>query len=178
MKKVLITGANSYIGTSFEKYIKENHPDDYQIDTLDMLDQNWKEYDFSGYDSVFHVAGIAHKKESKKNAHLYYEINRDHPIIKQLILQNRNLEKPLYSLFQQIERGLPLNQLYIDLNNDEKLQNEQSQEEEDIMSSLYSILELIDSVNEKITFLESLSVIEPFSAYPQAIETMKKELLK
>ncbi|MFR3893791.1 MAG: ATP-binding protein [Merdibacter sp.] len=115
-----------------------------------------------------------------KNAQgsIYYEINRDHPIIKQLILQNRNLEKPLYSLFQQIERGLPLNQLYIDLNNDEQLRNEQSQEEEDIMSSLYSILELIDSVNEKITFLESLSVIEPFSAYPQAIETMKKELLK
>lgn len=26
MKKILITGANSYIGTSFEKYIKENYP--------------------------------------------------------------------------------------------------------------------------------------------------------
>ena len=77
MKKILITGANSYIGTSFEKYIKENYPNDYQIDTLDMLNPNWKEYDFSGYDSIFHVAGIAHKKESKKNAHLYYKINRD-----------------------------------------------------------------------------------------------------
>lgn len=77
MKKVLIAGANSYIGTSFEKYIKENYPDEYQIDTLDMKDPNWKEYDFSGYDSVFHVAGIAHQKETKNNAHLYYEINRD-----------------------------------------------------------------------------------------------------
>lgn len=38
MKKILITGANSYIGTSFERYIKENYPGDFQTDTLDMLD--------------------------------------------------------------------------------------------------------------------------------------------
>lgn len=77
MKKVLITGANSYIGTSFENYIKESYPNEFQIDTLDMKDSNWKNYDFSGYDSVFHVAGIAHQKETKENADLYYEINRD-----------------------------------------------------------------------------------------------------
>ena len=77
MKCILITGANSYIGTSFERYIKENYPGDYQIDTLDMLNPNWKDYDFTGYDTVFHVAGIAHQKETKENAHLYYEVNRD-----------------------------------------------------------------------------------------------------
>ena len=77
MKKILITGANSYIGTSFEKYIKENYPNDYAIDTVDMIDGSWREKDFSGYDSVFHVAGIAHQKETKKNAELYYKVNRD-----------------------------------------------------------------------------------------------------
>lgn len=77
MKKILITGANSYIGTSFEKYIYENYRDEYQIDTLDMMDPNWKEYDFSGYDSIFHVAGIAHQKETKENRNLYYKVNRD-----------------------------------------------------------------------------------------------------
>ena len=76
VKKILITGANSYIGTSFEKYIKENYPDEYVVDTVDMIDGRWREKDFSGYDSVFHVAGIAHQKETKKNAHLYYQINR------------------------------------------------------------------------------------------------------
>lgn len=76
MKKVLITGANSYIGTSFEKYIRENNVD-FEIDTLDLLDPNWQEYNFSGYDSVFHVAGIAHfsKDESKKE--LYYKVNTE-----------------------------------------------------------------------------------------------------
>lgn len=77
MKRILITGKNSYIGTSFERYIQENYPKDFQIDTLDMLDKKWKEYDFSTYDTIFHVAGIAHQKETKQNEHLYYEINRD-----------------------------------------------------------------------------------------------------
>lgn len=77
MKKILITGAGSYIGTSFESYIKSNFPAKYTVDTIDMIDGSWKEKDFSGYDTVFHVAGIAHQKETEQNAHLYYEINRD-----------------------------------------------------------------------------------------------------
>ena len=77
MKKILITGANSYIGTSFEKYIKEKYPNDYTVDTVDMTDASWREKSFAGYDSVFHVAGIAHIKESKENRNLFYKINRD-----------------------------------------------------------------------------------------------------
>ena len=80
MKKILITGANSYIGTSFEKYIKENYPDDYIVDTVDMVDGSWREKSFVGYDSVFHVAGIAHSdsgKISEEKAKLYYAINTD-----------------------------------------------------------------------------------------------------
>lgn len=80
MKKILITGANSYIGTSFEKYIYENYQSDYIIYTLDMTDSKWKEYDFSSYDTVFHVAGIAHAdagKVSEETKRLYYQVNCD-----------------------------------------------------------------------------------------------------
>ena len=80
MKKILITGANSYIGTSFEKYIKENYPEDYTVDTVDMIDGTWRNKDFSGYDSVFHVAGIAHSdngKISEEKSKLYYAVNTD-----------------------------------------------------------------------------------------------------
>lgn len=76
MKKILITGANSYIGISFEKYMAQ-WPEKYQVDTVDMIDGTWREKDFSGYDTVFHVAGIAHQKETQENAELYYKINRD-----------------------------------------------------------------------------------------------------
>lgn len=77
MKKILITGAGSYIGTSFEKYIAQ-WPEKYQVDTLDMIGDGWMKYDFSGYDCVYHVAGIAHSdngKISKEKAKLYYEVN-------------------------------------------------------------------------------------------------------
>ena len=77
MKKILITGANSYIGTSFETYMKQ-WSDKYQVDTLDMIGDAWEKYDFSGYDTVYHVAGIAHSdngKISREKAKLYYEVN-------------------------------------------------------------------------------------------------------
>ena len=57
MKKILITGANSYIGTSFEKYLKK-WKDEYQVDTVDMIDGSWRDKNFADYDTVFHVAGI------------------------------------------------------------------------------------------------------------------------
>lgn len=54
--RVLITGAHSYIGTSFEKWVSENCPR-IQTDTLDLKKTDWEKTDFSGYAAVFHVAG-------------------------------------------------------------------------------------------------------------------------
>ncbi|MDQ8230326.1 NAD-dependent epimerase/dehydratase family protein [Enterococcus faecium] len=79
MKKILITGANSYIGTSFKKWMTQ-FQDEYQIDTLSVRGDAWREHDFSGYDTVFHVAGIAHadvSKVSEETKQLYYAVNRD-----------------------------------------------------------------------------------------------------
>lgn len=76
MKNILITGANSYVGTSFEKWLSQ-WPDRYHVDTVDMIDSAWREKSLAEYDVIFHVAGIAHRKETKQNAHVYYEVNRD-----------------------------------------------------------------------------------------------------
>lgn len=79
MKRILITGANSFIGTSFETYLSQ-WPDDYRIDTVDMLDGTWRTKSFAGYDCVFHVAGIAHSdngKISEEKSALYYRVNCD-----------------------------------------------------------------------------------------------------
>jgi len=76
MKKVLITGANSYIGTNVEKWLLKE-PDKYHVETLDMKDPNWVNFDFSKFDVVFHVAGIAHVSAKKKLAPLYFKVNRD-----------------------------------------------------------------------------------------------------
>lgn len=81
MKKILITGANSYIGTSFANYLVDaQFQGKYQVDTLDMIGDAWKSFDFSKYDTVYHVAGIAHSdsgKISEERARLYYAVNTD-----------------------------------------------------------------------------------------------------
>lgn len=79
-KKVLITGAKSYIGESFNTYVSRYYGSNFDIRTIDMEDESWKEFDFSGYDTVFHVAGIAHAdvgSVSAKEQENYYKVNTD-----------------------------------------------------------------------------------------------------
>ena len=46
VKKVLITGAGSYIGESFSSYASNNYPA-LEINSIDMMDGSWREKDFS-----------------------------------------------------------------------------------------------------------------------------------
>ena len=73
--RILITGAGSYVGTSVELWIK-NHSN-HRVDTLDMLKDTWRDTDFSQYDVVYHVAGIAHVNAKASMEALYYKVNRD-----------------------------------------------------------------------------------------------------
>lgn len=75
-KNVLITGKNSYIGTSLENWLRKES-DKYNVDTVDMKDESWKKKDFSEFDVVFHVAGIAHVSSDPNMENLYYKVNRD-----------------------------------------------------------------------------------------------------
>ncbi|MBR3131108.1 NAD-dependent epimerase/dehydratase family protein [Candidatus Saccharibacteria bacterium] len=80
MKRVLITGEHSYIGESVENYLHENYPKSYKIDTISVKGDDWKNYDFSKYDTIFHVAGIAHSDNGKiteEKKKLYYAVNTD-----------------------------------------------------------------------------------------------------
>lgn len=80
MKRVLITGADSYIGSKFEKYIAEKYSAELTVDTVDMVDGSWREKDFSLYDVVFHVAGIAHAdvgSADEASKAEYYAVNTD-----------------------------------------------------------------------------------------------------
>lgn len=79
-KKVLITGSGSYVGESFAQYAKENYGENFEIEFIDMIDGSWRDKNFSGYDIVYHVAGIAHADvgnvddETKEK---YYAVNTD-----------------------------------------------------------------------------------------------------
>ena len=76
MKRILITGANSFVGTNIEKWLIRE-PEQFQVDTVDTMNEAWKKADFTKYDVVFHVAGIAHVNPKLEMAPLYYKVNRD-----------------------------------------------------------------------------------------------------
>ena len=79
VKKVLITGAGSYIGETFRAYAGKHYPA-LHIDAVDMLDGSWREKDFSSYDIIYHVAGIAHAdvgNVDEATKEKYYKVNTD-----------------------------------------------------------------------------------------------------
>ena len=76
MRNVLVTGAGSYVGESVRRYILSTSFD-FQIDAVDTMGDNWKKADYSQYDVVYHVAGIAHVNADPKMEALYYKVNRD-----------------------------------------------------------------------------------------------------
>lgn len=74
MKNILITGENSYIGSSFENWFNQ-FPQKYEVKTISVKGKEWLDEDFSKYDTIIHVAGIAHIKETLENKQLYNEVN-------------------------------------------------------------------------------------------------------
>lgn len=79
VKKVLITGAGSYIGESFSTYASTHYPS-LSISAIDMLDGSWRDKDFSPYDIIYHVAGIAHAdvgNVDEATKEKYYKVNTD-----------------------------------------------------------------------------------------------------
>lgn len=76
MTNVLITGAGSYVGESVRRYILSTSSD-FEIDAVDTMNDAWKKADFSKYDVVYHVAGIAHVNADPKMEPLYYKVNRN-----------------------------------------------------------------------------------------------------
>ncbi len=78
MKRILITGINSYLGGRFRQYM-EQFPE-YATVSISMRNGSWRGEDFTGFDVVYHVAGLAHSDNgriSPEKAQKYYEINTD-----------------------------------------------------------------------------------------------------
>ena len=80
------------------------------------------------------------------------------------------------TLLKQVEVGLPLNQLYVDLNNDEQVTNECNQSENDILVALKNMLTTQETKAQKIDFLLNIKNVEPFAQYPSIILQLKEEI--
>ena len=78
-KKVILVGIGGYIGGKFTEYINKNYPD-WQIDAVDSMNRKWAEADFTGYDAVYNVSGLAHANARQGSEELYYQVNGQLPI--------------------------------------------------------------------------------------------------
>lgn len=79
MKKVMLVGVGGYIGGKFTEYINKNYPD-WQIDAVDSMNRKWAEADFTGYDAVYNVSGLAHANARQGTEEQYYAVNGQLPI--------------------------------------------------------------------------------------------------
>lgn len=79
MKRILITGASSFVGNAVRKHLEKN-PGQYDVTAMSMRDGAWREKDLSGYDCIYHVAGLAHSdtgKATEEEKEQYYAVNTE-----------------------------------------------------------------------------------------------------
>ena len=76
MKNILIIGKDSYIGNHIDDWLSSRG---HNVTQLDVLNDDWKSYDYRGYDAIVHVAGIVHQPQCD-DWDLYKRVNADMPI--------------------------------------------------------------------------------------------------
>lgn len=74
---ILIVGKDSYIGNHISVWLSRYG---YHVDQLDTMTDEWKSYDYSGYDSIVHVAGIVHLPNCNDWT-LYKAVNAEMPVL-------------------------------------------------------------------------------------------------
>ncbi|MCY7731070.1 NAD-dependent epimerase/dehydratase family protein [Aerococcus urinaeequi] len=76
MKRILLTGRNSYIGNAVEEWLAQ-WPEEYIVEKISVRDDSWRSLNWQDYDAIIHVAGIAHNSSDASLEDEYYRVNRD-----------------------------------------------------------------------------------------------------
>lgn len=121
-------------------------------------------------DSVVHVWN----RYRTRNGGFMYEINRDYPLLVEIQKENADIASRLLLLMKQIEENIPLNSLYLDLTNDEKIENDKEKNGAEIITMLHEILKTTES-NLHSEMIDVLKKTEPFCNYIKEIDKALKE---
>lgn len=90
--KILIIGKNSYIGNHIDEWLtKYGH----EVAQLDLLTEDWKNYDYSSFDAIVHVAGIVHRPDCK-DWELYKRVNTDMPVKIATMAKEQGVKQYIY----------------------------------------------------------------------------------
>ena len=143
-----------------------------------IAERSKRTWTFRGKKEVSDTETHVWNRMKNKQGGFYYEVNREHPLVQQMIKAYPDIEVSLNALLQQIEMGLPLNQLYVDLNNDEQIINDNEQSDVEIAKSLQEIITMCADKQEKCNLLDAIACIDPYSLHLDIVEKLKEEILK
>jgi hypothetical protein len=143
-----------------------------------IAERSKRTWTFRGKKEVCDTETHVWNRMKNKQGGFYYEVNREHPLVQQLIKVNPDMEVSLNALLQQIEIGLPLNQLYVDLNNDEQIINDNELSDAEIIKSLQEMITMCVEKQEKCNLLDAVACIEPYSTHHDIVEKLKEEILQ
>ena len=143
-----------------------------------IAERSKRTWTFRGKKEVSDTETHVWNRMKNKQGGFYYEVNREHPLVQQMIKVNPDIEMSLNALLQQIEMGLPLNQLYVDLNNDEQITNDNEQSDVEIVKSLQEMITMCADKQEKCNLLDAIACIDPYSSHLDIVEKLKEEILK
>ena len=84
-----------------------------------------------------------------RDGSVFYEINPDYPTINELFVKHPESKTAIELILKQISMSIPLNSLYIDLTNDEKISNDNDVEINEIINIIKNIISsgLVNSRN-------------------------------
>lgn len=112
--------------------------------------------------------------EKVKHGKRFYEVNRDHPIIKEIIKNNPDSKKQINSLLRLVEETVPVP--LITLNESEKPDSILRPFEGSVGNELTELLKLMyESLLSNFSpeqAKQQLLFIEPFNEYPELIESL------
>lgn len=90
--KILIIGKNSYIGNHIDEWLSRYG---HKVAQLDVLTEDWKNYDYSSFDAIVHVAGIVHRPDCK-DWELYKRVNTDMPVKIATMAKEQGVKQYIY----------------------------------------------------------------------------------
>ena len=143
-----------------------------------IAERSKRTWTFRGKKEISDTETHVWNRLKNKQGGFYYEVNREHPLVQQMIKAHPDIEVSLNALLQQIEMGLPLNQLYVDLNNDEQITNDNEQSDVEIVKSLQEMITMCADKQEKCNLLVAIACIDPYSSHLDIVEKLKEEILK
>lgn len=121
-------------------------------------------------DSIVHVWN----RYRTRNGGYMYEINRDYPLLVEIQKENTEIANRLLLLMKQIEENIPLNSLYLDLTNDEKIENDKEANTAEVINMLREILKTTEP-DLHSDMIEMLKKTEPFCNHTEEIDKALEE---